>query len=279
MQYKIARSRIAVMNQHYRYCPVEGFFRALSEEGISSADLWSCGHHFFLDYRTHDSPAALQKKAWQYGVSIICLTPEQSCPRPYNLASADAEGRKRAASYYGNALACAAELGGRLQVTAGWHYLGESRSDAWGRSRDMLGELCRRAEGMGVQILLEAVSMPGPQLGKTRSHVADMLEEIRSPALGVVADTTNLEVNGDSLEGYFKAFGSRIGHVHLVDGTPDGHLAWGDGTRDLARCLDTLEKQGYTGFLTLETVGPAEYAADPKGTDAKSIQALLPYLE
>ena len=200
MPQKISKSRIAVMNQHYRYCSLDDFFSALSHEGISSVDLWSCGHHFFLDHRTHQDAAALQKCAQKYGLSIICFTPEQSCPKPYNMAAADLETRDRALRYYDNALACATEFGGMLQVTAGWYYLSESRENAWTRSCDMLGTICSHAEHMGVRVLLEAVSMPGPQMIKTLADVERMLDEVRSPILGVVADTTNLEVNGDHLD-------------------------------------------------------------------------------
>lgn len=280
MPQKILRSRIAVMNQHYRYCSIDDFFSALSREDISSVDLWSCGHHFFLDHHTHQDAAALQKRAQKrYGLSIICFTPEQSCPKPYNMAAANPEARERTLRYYDNALACAVEFGGLLQVTAGWHYLSENRETVWARSRDMLGTICSHAEHMGVRVLLEAVSMGGPQMVKTLVDVARMLDEIRSPALGVVADTTNLEVNGDHLDTYFQTLGSRICHVHLVDGTPAGHLAWGDGTRDLSYTLDILEQYGYMGYLTLETVGPTEYLTDPAGTDQKSIQRLRPYLQ
>jgi len=51
--------------------------------------------------------------------------------------------------------------------------------------------------------------------------------------------------------------------VHLIDGTPTGHMALGDGSHPIREYLDTMEKFSYGGFITLE-FGSDIYMGSPE---------------
>jgi protein FrlC len=82
---------------------------------------------------------------------------------------------------------------------------------------------------------------------------------------------------GETIADYHHALGSDLVHIHFVDGKPRGHLAWGDGVLPLAQYMRTLEGMDYRGSLTLE-ITDSSYIMDPAKADARSLQALLPYL-
>ncbi|MDF1494545.1 sugar phosphate isomerase/epimerase family protein [Caproiciproducens sp. CPB-2] len=273
------RCQIAGMNKHYRFYTIEDFFLSLQKIGIHNVELWSCAAHYFFDYREFQDPKPLLRKASSYGIKIICFTPEQSNPRPYNLASREPELREKTLNYYKNAIKVSCELEcKRLVINGGWHFYSESFEDGWKRSVELLRQVVEFAQRNGVVLDLEPVSTAGPQLIKRLTAVQRILKEVNNPCLHVVADTTNLEMGGDSLQKYYEALGERLDHIHFVDGNPDGHLAWGDGTRDASKLIALLDKYHYTGYLSLEIEGP-QYLQQPIDADLSSMKALEPFLQ
>ena len=61
--------------------------------------------------------------------------------------------------------------------------------------------------------------------------------------------------------------------MHLVDGAPSGHLAWGDGTMDLAGILRDLSGLEYRGAMTFELFGDGSYALEPRPAVEKCLDA------
>ena len=90
-------------------------------------------------------------------------------------------------------------------------------------------------------------------------------------------DTCAMAVAGETLEDWFSAFHGDIAHLHFVDGTPYGHLCWGDGNRDLAAAIAVLVQYHYTGALTQE-ITDGRYYDDPAAADRQNIEALRPYM-
>jgi protein FrlC len=62
--------------------------------------------------------------------------------------------------------------------------------------------------------------------------------------------------------------------VHLIDGSPTGHLAWGDGDLPLLDIVTALDDHGYAGLATVELFGDGHYALDPRPALARSLQAI-----
>ncbi len=96
----------------------------------------------------------------------------------------------------------------------------------------------------------------------TASETARVLEAVKHPNLGVVWDPANAYVAGENPfpEGYGLLLPERIVHVHAKDCHLEGHKpVWGPlGTRaiDWKGQIEALLRDGYTGYLSLETHWP-----------------------
>ncbi|MGD0774032.1 MAG: sugar phosphate isomerase/epimerase family protein [Candidatus Solibacter sp.] len=96
----------------------------------------------------------------------------------------------------------------------------------------------------------------------TGAETARLLAALDHPNLKVVWDPANAVVSGEKAfpEGYGKLPVSRIQHVHAKDCTMDGHTplwcALGDGVVGWRGQVDALVRDGYEGWLSLETHWP-----------------------
>ena len=96
----------------------------------------------------------------------------------------------------------------------------------------------------------------------TGAETARLLAALDHPNLKVVWDPANAVVSGEKAfpEGYGKLPVSRIQHVHAKDCTMDGHQPlWcplGDGVVGWRGQVDALVRDGYRGWLSLETHWP-----------------------
>jgi len=95
----------------------------------------------------------------------------------------------------------------------------------------------------------------------------DLLEEVGSPALGIVFDAANLvpsrELRSQEqlLRTAFDLLGPRIVLAHAKDVSPDPaapHVAAGKGGLDYRLYCSLLEQAGYTGPLILHSLSEAE---------------------
>jgi protein FrlC len=125
-----------------------------------------------------------------------------------------------------------------------------------------------------VNCVLEPLQRIESNLVNDATTLAQMLDEIAAPNLGAALDTVAMATAGDTVDGYFAALGGRIRHVHLIDGKPNGHLAWGDGVLPLGEYLRALGRNGYAGFLTFELFGDGTYAYDPRPALEQSFAAV-----
>jgi protein FrlC len=73
---------------------------------------------------------------------------------------------------------------------------------------------------------------------------------------------------------YVKYLGEKFSHVHLLDATPMGHLALGDGNLPIDEYIDELEKNGYKGKYSFEFTD-MNYRHKPEEADIKSIKWLI----
>ena len=93
----------------------------------------------------------------------------------------------------------------------------------------------------------------------TGAETARVLAALDHPNLKVVWDPANAVVSGEKAfpEGYGKLPVSRIQHVHAKDCTMDGHkpqwCAIGEGVVGWRGQVDALVRDGYKGWLSLET--------------------------
>jgi sugar phosphate isomerase/epimerase len=96
----------------------------------------------------------------------------------------------------------------------------------------------------------------------TGAEAARLLKALDHPNLKLVWDPANAVVGGEKAipDGYSKLPVSRIQHVHAKDCTMDGHKPnWcriGDGVVGWRDQMDALIRDGYKGWISLETHWP-----------------------
>ena len=149
---------IAAMNCHYRFFFLESFFKDASDAGYPAVEVW-CGPCTSRSTgRATTTRRSLTELANRYGVKIIGICPEQTNPKPANMASRGEEAQERTFATFKNVIDIARDTqAGKIVVTSGWGYLDEPREDAWERSVQMLRRVVSYAAEQGVTPAIEAL--------------------------------------------------------------------------------------------------------------------------
>lgn len=262
--------QVAAMNCHYRFFSLESFFRDARDAGFTAAEVWCGPMHFALDWARHDDPQGLVELARRYGIQIIGICPEQTNPKPANMAARGDEARARTLATFKNVIDVARDTrAGKIVVTSGWGFLDEPRADAWERSVAMLRQVVAYAAEQGVVPAIEALQCDETNLARSAEELERLLDDVADDRLAVCLDLGAAWRAGDSIAGYFKRFGTRIQHLHFSDIGAESHLAWGDGARDMAADLAALERAGYAGPMSFEIVN-SRYHTDPAAALSQS---------
>ena len=273
----IKHEQIAGMNCHYYNYSLEYLFTSMEKAGFETVALWGDAPHFYLDYPRFSDCRQIRKAAQRHGQTIRCFT-ASSGTYGYQMGMQPKTQRDRVYHYYLNGIRATAELGSTMMVmNSGWGYFDESFESAWERSKDMIASLCEAAAKEGVVLTMESLRRAESQLCWNLANTRRMFEEIRHPALKIMIDTTAMGVAGETPEEWFQTFGNQIVNTHFIDGTPYGHLAWGDGTQPLQTWLETLQRNKYQGILGLE-ITARRYYEDPAACDLQNMKILSKYL-
>ena len=73
----------------------------------------------------------------------------------------------------------------------------------------------------------------------------------------------------ESVDEYFQNLGSDPRHIHFTDG-PGAHVALGDGSFPMARYLEEIRRNGYTGILSFE-INDKRYLLNPDEALRKNV--------
>lgn len=113
---------------------------------------------------------------------------------------------------------------------------------------ECFAELAERADPYGIRIMVEHIPKPDYKISDIRT-VLDADERI-----GFHLDVGHAFVKQDRLEGFLKAFASRMVHVHLSDnrGSNDDHIPLGAGTINWPNVIRLIKQTGYDDTMTLE---------------------------
>lgn len=261
-------------NFAYQHHSLERCLRDMAQFGRRHFELWGIAPHADIGAMDLQEARSLAKLLDSYGMSALCLTPEQVA-YPVNIASPDPGLRQRSIDHFKHAVHLCSVLGADfLFLTSGRGAEDEPKEVAWERSRDALAEITAYSDRYGLRCLLEPLQRVESNLVIRSAHAARMLEEVDSPNLGVCLDTVAMAAAGETVETYLTALPDLIWHVHLVDGTPTGHLAWPEGNLDLGAILASLAQAGYTGMMTTELFGSGRYALAPQMAFRRSFETI-----
>ena len=142
----------------------------------------------------------------------------------------------------------------------------------------MLRRLADVAQENGITLVMESIRPEESQLVTNLPAAQKMLQDVGHPNLKAMIDTCAMGVAGETPEDWFKALGGDIRHMHFIDGTPYGHLVWGDGSHHLGQFIEVLNRYGYEGYLGQE-ITDGRYFDDPAAADMRNFKAFEPFFE
>lgn len=270
---QLSFSQIAGMNMHYSRYSFGYFLDSLQQLGLTQYELWAGAPHFCYPVSAGAPAKEIADESKRRGLKIVCVTPEQ-CIYPYNIASAQKEFRQASIDYFCGWIYKTAEMGVKYMLCGpGWGLLDQPLDEAWKLSVDALSQMTRLAQKVGVTLAFEILLPNESNLVNNLETTVRMMQEIDDPAFRCCIDTVPVCKEGKTLRDYYEKLGSKIVHIHLNDGTPTGHMTWGDGNQPLAEHLQTLDEYGYDGAITLE-LGAGRYYEKPQEHLARGLGVL-----
>jgi protein FrlC len=263
----------------FQHLPLAQAAAILARHGFGEIELWGIAPHLDL-FHAHDRKvAAVRAMLADHGLSVRIFTPEQVV-YPVNIASGDADYRRESVQRFRRAADIAAALGARhLFLTAGRGYETEPQESAWNRAADSLWEIASYAADLSIRCLLEPLQRRESNILHNAADLRRMMDRIGLPNVDAVLDLVAMACAGDGVGDYLAVFGPHLGHVHIVDGTPTGHLVWGDGTLPLGDWITALAAAGYGGTMSFEPFGDGSYALDPEAALVRNLAAIRDHLQ
>lgn len=275
---KLKKSQITGMNLVYKFYSFDYFLDSMERLGYESIEILPNAPHFYVPDMTHEEIRSWKAKIADHHLRIVCYTPDQ-CSYPVNLAYQRNAARERSIADLSRQIeVCAYLEAGQMLLTSGYGYFDEPKEHAWDRLLDSLGQLSVKAQKEGVVLLLEPLRTDETNLVTNLGTLKRAIDTVSSPNLRGMLDTSPMYFARESITQYAHVLGENLWHIHLIDGRPAGHLAWGDGIFPLDQYMDELEAIAYARYLTMELTS-AEYYNDPNPAMKKCLDALLPYLE
>ncbi|MDI2099215.1 sugar phosphate isomerase/epimerase family protein [Ruicaihuangia caeni] len=265
--------QITGTNFSYQHMTFERFLDDMVALERRHLELWGIANHLYIPEFSFADARRMKAQLDERDQDVVCITPE-SVMYPVNLASSIPWIRESAIATLKKAADICVDLGSPLLfLTPGRGFEDESRDEAWKRSVDGIAQVAQYAASLGVDCVLEPLQRHESNLVNNSEQLAQMLAEVGEGNVGVALDTVAMATAEETVACYVKRFGDGIRHVHLIDGRPAGHMAWGDGELPLDQYLDDLADAGYSGYMTFEIFG-AKNTFEPFDAHRRSLAAV-----
>ncbi len=177
-----------------------------------------------------------------------------------DITSEDAAVRRAGVDFLRRYVEHAAELGSPLLSGAIYgvvfqpkYLTPEERARRWACTVEALSELGPVAASAGVRIAIEPLSRFHTSLINTAVDGRRLVDEVNHPAIGILLDTFQMNIEEKSLRDAVRTAGDRLFHVHAAEsdrGTPGtAQVHW-------TELRDGLRDVGYDGRLIIESFNP-----------------------
>lgn len=273
------RKQIAGMNYAYWHYPFDYFLDSMNRIGLENIEIWGGSPHFDIEDFSSAQIRALRRNIADHQLKIVCYTPEQ-VNYPVNIAAREGDIRARSVGYFIKNIEVCAELGCPMIVAGpGWGYLNEPKQEAWSRSLDSLKTLAEKAQKLKIIIALEPLTTISSNLINYAAELSKMLDDLNEPNVKGMLDIGQMSILNETVDDYYEVLGAKGPiHVHLIDGRPTGHMAFGDGNLPLCYDYFRLLERGYRGYMTME-INDRFYFLDPEKAFRQSIDMMEIWLK
>jgi D-psicose/D-tagatose/L-ribulose 3-epimerase len=181
-------------------------------------------------------------------------------PSDRDIASPDAEIRRRGVRYLQALVSTTAALGGSIlcgplyaELFRARYVPAAERAREWEWSVAGLREVASSAENLGVTIALECLNRFETDFLNLAEQAVRLVEEVGSAAVGVHLDTFHMAIEEKDQALAIKATGKHLKHFHACEndrGTP------GSGQVNWPKVRDALRDIQYEGYAVIEGFNP-----------------------
>jgi len=253
----------------YQFCryPLEHCFYMAKVYGFEGIEVWGGRPHAYA--YDMDTQMVTQVNNWKkkYGIEISMFTPE-ILAYPYSLTSRLEIERRETIQYLITSVETAASIGtNKMQIVAPHPGYGVDRKLVWQRLVDGVGQLCKRAEQIGVDIIMEALSpSEGGNILTTADDLLDLFKDVGSSALKAMIDVVPPVIANEPFTEYFDKLKDKMAYIHFSnsDGVTEFHMQLDDlkGVIPIIDMFRVFQRHGYNGWCSLELLAP--YFKDPE---------------
>lgn len=241
---------ITVQEQHLPGDTLEQKFEIARAWGFDGIELRSRGDYHFA------SRLPELRRAAASGVVMPTTCVEMS----HFIGAFDSDLREDAIVQLSSQLTVMAEIGGVGVMTPGSYGMFSRRLPPFEPPRspeedrsillDALGRLGEHAEKEGVELFLEPLNRYEDYLVNTLAQAADLIQEVGSPAVRIVADTYHMNIEEADPAAALMAVAPYIGHLQASD---SNRLEPGAGHIDWALFGATVSAIGYDRSIAIES--------------------------
>ncbi len=252
----------------YQFCrfPLEYSFKMAREYGFEGVEIWGARPHGYAYDMDKEAIEAINSWKKQYQLEVSMFTPE-ILAYPYNLSSSIEKERRETLEYLIKSVEITSLIGtNKMQITSPHPGYGRDRSEAWSYLVEGVARLAKRAEEVGVSIIMESLSPSEGSLITTADDLLDLFKQVDSKALKGMIDVVPPVIANEPLTEYFDKLGDKMDYIHICnsDGVTELHMQLDDprGVIPMTDMFRVFQRKGYKGWCSLELLAP--YFKDPE---------------
>lgn len=264
--------KISLFSQSLFALPLMDAIEATARIGFSAIELACTKPHFDLETAvTEPKKVAKQIQKAVLKVSALSLFNNFTDRAGLDAQIEEAETYIRLASLFDTEI---------LKMTPGPPGSAKATEEHWRCLAIALDRLVPVAEKTGVRLAFETHMR---QLTDTLAGSKRLLEMAKSNVVGLTVDFSNLKFAGEKMPNVISTLEGRIYNTHIKNGTIDEDGGWhfhalDTGLTDYLEVLSLLREINYTGYLTIECLGP-DANEKPIETAKRDLEILRRYLE
>lgn len=248
--------KIGMFTSGYQRNPLEHCFQDAKEYGYDYIELWGGRPHAYpYDLKAGDINE-VRRLIDQYEMPVYGFTPEHNA-YPFNYMIGSEAQREDAVAYLKTAIDMAKEMGADFVLTspANGGYLA-TYDQLWSRLEKTIRELGDYAAQKEIRLVVEALTPYESNFFTRANDLVELFRRVDNPYVVGMCDVVPPFVQHESIMAYFDKLGSKMHHMHIIDGEQgtDSHIIPGEGSIPLKEMIYELKRINYQGTATLELV-------------------------
>lgn len=250
----------------YQFCrfPLKRCFELAHLYGFEGVEVWGARPHAYAYDMNQYRIADINKWKTDNHVEISMYTPE-ILAYPYSLTSSLPEEYDDTIRYLKQCLETAARIGTtNMQVTCPHPGYGVNMDEVYSQVVEAFQILSLRAEQLGVNIVMEALSPSEGNLLTTAYDLKKIIKNVGSPYFKGMLDVVPPVIANEPIASYFEELGDDMAYIHICnsDEKTEFHSQLDTGCIPIVDLFQVFQNYHYDGWCSLELLAP--YFKDPE---------------